>query len=142
MIFSRATVYGLALTALTALASGAAPASAQEPSTISEAQRFEGAVEMLPPEAQTFAVAPDRMETLEVEIRNITLAGGAKMERIRLKGKAALILQLRGGELVTVIDGERRERREGEFWTVSPDQSMAIETEDDSAVVSVIAIYE
>ena len=35
-----------------------------------------------------------------------------------------MVIQLRGGDLATVIDGKKQERTEGEFWTVAAHQSM------------------
>jgi hypothetical protein len=51
-----------------------------------------------------------------------------------------LLVQLTGGALVTVIDGQRTERKSGEFWTVPAGSTMSIETGDDSAALQTVAI--
>jgi hypothetical protein len=51
-----------------------------------------------------------------------------------------VIVQLTGGELVTIIDGQRRERKSGEFWTVPAGEAMSIETGTDSAALQTVTI--
>jgi hypothetical protein len=51
-----------------------------------------------------------------------------------------VVYELRAGKLTTVIDGNRKERREGEFWLVRPGETIVLETEDDSVVVQTIEI--
>ena len=51
-------------------------------------------------------------------------------------------MELKAGDLTRVIDGERQERREGEFWTVPKGARLVLETEDDSAVVEATVIAE
>lgn len=53
-----------------------------------------------------------------------------------------MIVQLRGGDLSTVIDGATQKRTEGEFWTVAAHQSMQLLTEDNAASIQVILIQE
>jgi hypothetical protein len=56
-----------------------------------------------------------------------------------LKGTVEItVYELRVGKLATIIDGERQERREGEFWVVLPGQSIVLEGGDDSVVVQAI----
>ena len=47
-----------------------------------------------------------------------------------------MVVELRGGTVVTIIGGKRVKRRPAEFWTVPAASSMALETEDDSAAIS------
>jgi hypothetical protein len=71
-------------------------------------------------------------------IRNWTIDNRRKIAHFPEEG--FLIVQLRAGELVTVIDGKRQERKSDEFWTVPVGSSMSIETGNDSAVIQTVAI--
>jgi gentisate 1,2-dioxygenase len=51
-----------------------------------------------------------------------------------------LVYELRAGKVTTIINGERRQRREGDFWIVRSWQNIAIEADDDSAVIQIIEI--
>jgi hypothetical protein len=53
-----------------------------------------------------------------------------------------MIVQLKAGDLRTVINGVARERREGEFWVVPAHETMQVLTGDDVASVQVIVINE
>ena len=52
-----------------------------------------------------------------------------------------MIVQLRGGELTTVINGRREERPEV-VRTVLPGVPMGIETGDDSATIQTVVIAD
>lgn len=101
-------------------------------------ERFSGEVAARAPGPE--AARLDETEPIAVQILNVSLTGGQEVDRLPVREDATLILQLRAGELVTVIDGVRVEREEGEFWTVTPDQEMVLVTEDDTAVISVTAV--
>lgn len=118
------------------------PSSAQEAyeGGVQVTPRFNGDVAMRSAAEAAGPAASDRMAPMGVEIFNIAIGGGQTIERLAVPEDATLILQLRGGELLTVIDGERTDRAEGEFWTVLPGQSMVLVTDDDTAVISVTAI--
>jgi hypothetical protein len=79
---------------------------------------------------------------VRVDIRNWTFGGGLKVDELPLQTRGLMIVQLRGGNLATVIDGQRQERREGEFWTVPAGARMGIETAGDSAVIQTIVIAQ
>ena len=53
-----------------------------------------------------------------------------------------LIYELRAGKLTTIINGNRQERRLGEFWIVGPTDTVTLETEDDSVVLQTIHLAE
>jgi hypothetical protein len=75
---------------------------------------------------------------LRVVIRNWGLPNGQQIPQFPQEG--FLIAQLRAGTLTTVINGERQERHEGEFWTVPTDSSMSVETGDDLASLQTVAV--
>jgi len=75
-----------------------------------------------------------------VEIRNWMLGGGLSLPELPIPPEGLMIVQLRGGELTTVIDGEKRERAEGELWTVPAGVRMGLETTDDSAVLQTVVV--
>jgi hypothetical protein len=81
-----------------------------------------------------------KVADVKVVIQNWILDGGQKRATWPFKTKGLLIVQLRGGELTTIIDGKRQERKNDEFWTVLPDKQMGVETENDSAIIQTIMI--
>jgi hypothetical protein len=113
----------------------ATPAAAQDvgqrgDSVFVRHARFEGTVRM--------ADSLQRMLPLRVSIHNYILPNRTRMARF--PGEGLRVVQLRGGELATVIGGERRERAEGEFWTVPAGVAMGVETGDDAAVIQVVTV--
>jgi len=65
----------------------------------------------------------------------------ANLMALPLKEQGGFVIyELRAGKLTTVIDGQRQERREGEFWLVRPGQSIELEAADDAVVLQTIQI--
>ena len=79
---------------------------------------------------------------VRVAIRNWSLGGGLKLAELPLPVKGLMIVQLRGGRVTTVIQGNSQARREGEFWTVPPGVPMGVETGDDSATLQTIVVIQ
>jgi hypothetical protein len=79
---------------------------------------------------------------ISVSIHNWIIRGGQKIAALELPAKGTLLVQLRGGSLLTVIAGRRQQRKEGEFWTVPAGAAMGIETGDDSAIIQTTIISE
>lgn len=75
-----------------------------------------------------------------VVVRQYRIAPGVRAARLERIGGGLLLVQLRSGELATVIDGERRERLEGEWWSVENASDMELQTEDDSVVIEAISV--
>ena len=75
-----------------------------------------------------------------VRIQNVAIVGGQKLDSLPLRSEGITIVQLRAGDLTTIINGNRQERHEGEFWTVPPGAKMSIETADDTATIQAIEI--
>lgn len=77
---------------------------------------------------------------LHVLIHNWIIPNAQQLPQFPQEG--FMIAQLRAGTLTTVINDERRERREGEFWTVPAGSSMAVETGDDAAILQTMVAEE
>ncbi|MEM9386496.1 MAG: hypothetical protein AAGA68_15675 [Pseudomonadota bacterium] len=78
--------------------------------------------------------------TVGVAIERWMLGGGLSLDRLPIDGDAFLVIHLRGGQLITVIGDERVLRQEGDYWSVPRDVVMAVETDDDSAVLEVTIV--
>lgn len=119
---------------LAALAPAAAyaqdPAQSRQ-STLTVRPRFEGA-----------AYLGRDSVAVRVDVRMFSIPGRQKLDALPLPFRGTLVVELRGGELATVIDGRRVERREGEVWLVPPGSAMRLETEDDTAVIQVTLLQE
>lgn len=76
--------------------------------------------------------------TFRFIIKNWMIDGGQTVEEFPERG--FLVMQLRGGELTTIINGEEQERGEDEFWTVPEGATLVMVTGDDSAVIQTVAI--
>ena len=86
------------------------------------------------------AKAENAVRDTQIRIQNIAIVGGQKLQSLGLRSNGITIMQLRAGDLTTVINGQRQERHEGEFWTVPAGAQFSIETEDDTASVQTIEI--
>lgn len=130
----------LAALALIVLLAAAAVAQEEryEKAPLDSFERFDGTLGVAPELAPGVDVTADMTEPRRLVIHNWIVPGGTEIERFPVEGFA--VVQLRGGELVTVIGGERQERAEDEFWVIPAGATMAVETEDDSAVLQTIAV--
>lgn len=61
-------------------------------------------------------------------------------QRLEIPAGGAMLVQHRGGDLVTIIRGERKERSVEEFWTVPSRMPMGIETGRDSVLLHAVEI--
>jgi hypothetical protein len=95
-------------------------------------ERFEGTVAL--------RTKDGKVKQLQVVARNWIIDNRRNIASFPDKG--FMIVELRGGELTTVIDGKRQKRKEGEFWTVPAGSSMGVETDNDSAVIQTFAVKE
>ncbi len=77
---------------------------------------------------------------VRLDIRRWTIGGGLELERLPMENRGLMIVQLRGGEIATTINGVRQERREDDYWTVPAGASMALETEDDTAILETTVV--
>jgi hypothetical protein len=77
-----------------------------------------------------------------IVLRQFTIEGHQRAVRLDFPDRGLLLVQLQAGQLVTIINGERRMRIEGEWWTVSPPSAMQVETADDTAVIDTTLIVD
>lgn len=95
-------------------------------------ERFNGTIALRTRDGQ--------VRRLRVVIRNWIIDRGQVISRFPESG--FLIVQLRAGEVVTVIDGQRQERLEDEFWTVPAGSAMAVETRKESAILQTTVVTD
>lgn len=81
-----------------------------------------------------------RAADVPARFEKITIEGFQKLTALDFPFEGLLLVQLRAGELVTIIDDERQERGLGDFWLVRPGQEMALETEDDKVILATYLI--
>lgn len=86
------------------------------------------------------AKAEGAVRDTQIRIQNLAIVGGQKLQSLGLRSNGITIMQLRAGDLTTVINGKRQERHEGEFWTVPAGAQFSVETEDDTASIQTIEI--
>jgi hypothetical protein len=79
---------------------------------------------------------------VRVTIDTWLIPNGQNIEGLDLPLRGLTIVELRGGSIVTIIDGRRVKRRSGDFWTVPPTSRMALQTEDDSAALATTVVAE
>ena len=75
-----------------------------------------------------------------VDIRLWSIRGHQRVAGLVLPLRGVMIVELRAGEVTTIIGGRRVERREGDIWTVPEDAVMQLETEDDTAVIQTTVV--
>jgi hypothetical protein len=95
-------------------------------------ERFDGTIALRTRDGQ--------VRRLRVVIRNWIVDRGQVISPFPESG--FLIVQLRAGEVVTVIDGQRQERLEDEFWTVPAGSAMAVETRKESAILQTTVVTD
>jgi hypothetical protein len=81
-----------------------------------------------------FKAAPVRLE-----IRDLIVGPGVA-RAVPVPGRT--LMELRGGGVITSINGDKRDRRPGDFWTVERDSSLSLENKGDVAVIRAIRIIE
>jgi quercetin dioxygenase-like cupin family protein len=79
------------------------------------------------------------VRTVRVAIRTW---GIPNRQRVTLPERGFLTVHLVSGDATTVVGNDRRERKEGDFWTVPAGQSMVVETARDTVTISVVSIEE
>jgi hypothetical protein len=128
-------VFGWLTTSFT-LAQAQQPDTGEEPSRVAALrqpfERFDGTL--------LLRARDGTSKALRVVVRNWIIDNRRKIESFPESG--FMIVELHSGELTTVIDGNRQERKGGEFWTVPAGATMSVETGNDSAVVQTISIRD
>jgi hypothetical protein len=93
--------------------------------------RFDGVVQ---------AGAADARKPVQVDLRTWILAPGLKAERLALPADASIVIELHAGTLETLVGDKREQRKPGAIWLVSPGESIAFTTEDDSVTLTTLAL--
>ncbi len=76
----------------------------------------------------------------QVPLKGLAAPLSFNLEKLPSQG-GLLLVQLKAGQLATIDEnGERRVRREGEWWVVSQPSDFRVETDDDTAVIDTILI--
>jgi hypothetical protein len=114
----------LVLIAMATLFPGLAGQAREETSTsrIQPLQRFLGSVHVSKREVR-------------VAIHTWLIPNAQKIEKLNLPTSGFTVVELRGGSLVTIINGKREKRTGSSFWTAGSFSTMSIETEEDSAAI-------
>jgi hypothetical protein len=119
---------------LLALAVALAAPAAQDPAgTVRARPRFQGTTQVR---------VDGRTESVRVDIRLWSIAGGQRIAALELPFRGLTIFELRGGRLATVIGDQRVERSLGEIWSVPAGTPIQIETGDDMATLQTTVIGE
>lgn len=85
--------------------------------------------------------AGGRAESVPVNLRELALSPGAKIDDLRSGGQGVLVVELRIGALTTEIDGNKQVRGPGEIFVVPADQKIgAATTGDRSAILSTLLL--
>ena len=95
-------------------------------------ERFDGSVNLRAPNGSTRVAG--------VVVHNWGIPNSQTISSFPLQG--FLVMELRGGEMTTVIDGERTEREAGSFWVVPERASLTVITGNDTAALQVTAIQK
>jgi len=110
-----------------------APAdSFDKPVALVPRERFNGTV--------TVKDRAGRTRVLEIQMRDWTIPNRQRVERFPQDG--TIIVQLRAGDLVTVMNGQRQARTPDDFWTVPAGTAMTIETGQDTVALQTVATRE
>ena len=78
-------------------------------------------------------------EQVALSIRNWIIPNRQHIATFPERG--LLVIQVRAGSLVTIIDGKRQQRGVDQFWTVPPGARMEIETQQDSVILQVVSLH-
>jgi hypothetical protein len=125
---------------------GRAQTQSKNPGTVSSLDRFSGRISPGGKALTKTGAAPPNIHYQVLSLAPGTRAAvsprpDAKMLALPLKSKSGFVVyELRAGKLTTIVNGNRQERREGEFWIVRPGETMSLETHDDSVVLQTIQL--
>lgn len=114
--------------ALAALCRAEEPAAAP---LIDVFPRFDGTVTLRTPKGTPTSA--------RVQLHNWGIRNGQTLTSFPLQG--LLLMELRAGELTSIIDGERTSREAGSFWIVPERAQLTLITDTDTATLQVTAIH-
>jgi hypothetical protein len=79
---------------------------------------------------------------VHVAIDTWLVPNATTIENLQLPLHGNTVMELRGGSVVTIIDGNRLKRAAGDFWTVPSTSPVRLETENDSAALQSTVVAE
>jgi hypothetical protein len=97
------------------------------PAPVQRIERFAGAVRVGDKDVQ-------------VAIDTWLLPNATKVDALSLPLKGSVVVELRGGSIVTIIEGHRQSRTAGDFWALPAGSTMGLETGDDSAALQTTVV--
>lgn len=119
------------LLALTLFAQQPTPAEpVRQAVTLTPIERFDG-----PTAWRTKAGV---LQHVRVVIHNWGIHGRQRI--LTFPEQGMVIVELRGGEVTTVINGKKEKRKAGDFWTVPAGSSMSVEVTSESATLQTMAV--
>jgi hypothetical protein len=75
---------------------------------------------------------------LRLEVRNLIM-GRSKANDVPTPSD--ILMELRGGAVITTINGQAQERIQGDFWTVEKGSKLAVENQGEVAVIRAVYVY-
>lgn len=75
---------------------------------------------------------------LRLEVRNLIM-GHSKANDVPTPSD--ILMELRGGAVITTVNGQAQERIQGDFWTVEKGSKLAIENQGQVAVIRAVYVY-
>lgn len=80
-----------------------------------------------------------RSTGLSLVVRDLIMGHG---EARNIPTPARAVMELRGGSVITTINGQRTRRLQGDIWRISRGDKLSIENPYDSAVIRAMVILE
>lgn len=113
------------------LQQAAQPAKPEQAAQVAETRsRFE--------QALTIRTADRGEQPLKVSLRDWVVRN---RQTATLKAQGMLVIHVRaGGPVITLVDGQRAERQEDEFFVVAAGKSLSVETGNDTVVFTVLEV--
>jgi quercetin dioxygenase-like cupin family protein len=81
-----------------------------------------------------------RLADVRIQVDDWIINQRQKVDALPVQYGTLLIVQVRGGDVTTTINGQRQRRKEEEFWTVPAGTVMSLETGDDSVSIQTVAV--
>jgi hypothetical protein len=80
-----------------------------------------------------------RTADLRLVVRDLMMGRGEARD---VPTAARAILELRGGSVITTINGEKKTRTQGDIWTVGKGDRLSLENPYDVAVIRAVYLFE
>ena len=89
-------------------------------------------------EVVTFAAKDGKSQAQRVAIDQWTLVAGREITRFPAEGD--VLVQLRAGLITTLIDGQRQDRKEGDFWLLPAGTQMSVSVKTEMATLQTVSL--